>query len=136
MRHDSAMERAATSDAAPTQSVGPPRWMRRGTILMLIAGAVLALGLVCYFLLPGGWARVIGSMTHGMSAWWHGLGFGILFTAAPGAAATGALRLRQRHDRRTVLIALIVATAVLAAPMVITMLIDTGLTDLLDRDDC
>lgn len=135
MRHDSGMERAAESDEMPTKSASPPRWMRRGTILTLIAGAIFALGLIGYFLLPGAWAHAIGSMTHGTSAWWHGLGSGVLFTAAPAAAAVGALRLRRHPDRRTVLIVLIAATAVLAAPTVLTLLISTGLTDPLARAD-
>ncbi len=179
------MEPAAESRATPS-ATQPPRWMRRGTILMLLVLAILALGLVSYFLLPGAWARAIGSVTRGRPAWPHGVGLGLLSSAAAIATAVGALRIRRRtvkagappdmdrtasaaptapteatesteatgsteatesaesggraarprrSGRQIAILVLIAATAVLAAPTVLTLLIATGLTDPLARAD-
>ncbi|MPV49736.1 hypothetical protein GCG21_06895 [Pseudactinotalea sp. HY160] len=130
------MEPVAEPDRSVTATdPRPPRWMRRSTLLLLIVLAILALGLVLYFLLPAGWARVVGSMTHGTAASWHGVGFGIVFTLAAVATAALALRSRHRPERRGLVIGLVVATAVLAAPNLLTLLIATGLTAPLARAD-
>lgn len=112
----------------PAQTAGPPAWLRNTAVWVGAALAVLVLAVLGVAVLPGWWARLVGSWVLGVNGRGVpiGMSVGAVFTILPLGVGLLATRTGLSVRARSILI---VIALLLLLPNVITLAVALGSGD-------